>query len=78
VKLMSLYPTPTQAGLNNNYSINRNNRTDVNSFDSRLDQVISPKDQLFVRYSLSRSPSIAPRRSTVTRMAAVSRMGRST
>ncbi|MDQ1474175.1 MAG: hypothetical protein QOJ99_5655 [Bryobacterales bacterium] len=60
VKLMSLYPTPTQAGLNNNYSINRNNRTDVNSFDSRLDQVISPKDQLFVRYSLSRSPSIAP------------------
>jgi hypothetical protein len=60
IKLMSLYPAPTQAGLNNNYSINRNNRTDVNSFDSRFDQVISTKDQLFVRYSLSRSPSISP------------------
>jgi hypothetical protein len=60
VKLISLFPAPTQAGLNNNYNINRNNRTDVNAFDSRFDQVISPKDQLFVRYSLSRSPSIFP------------------
>ncbi|HVW86405.1 MAG TPA: TonB-dependent receptor, partial [Bryobacteraceae bacterium] len=60
VKLMSLYPAPTQPGLNNNYNINRNNQTDVNAFDSRLDQIFSPKDQLFVRYSLSRSPSIFP------------------
>ncbi len=60
VKLMSLYPSPTQAGLSNNYNINRNNSTNVNAFDSRVDQVFSQKDQFFARYSLSRSPSVIP------------------
>jgi hypothetical protein len=60
VKLMSLYPAPTQPGLYNNFSVNRNATTDVNSFDVRMDQNFSSSDQLFLRYSWSRSPSFNP------------------
>jgi len=60
VKLLNLYPAPTQAGLFNNYSVNRNSTTDVNAFDVRIDQYFSSKDQVFGRYSWSRSPSFLP------------------
>ncbi len=60
VKFLSLYPAPTQAGLLNNYSVNRKNTTDTNSFDVRLDQYFSDKDQAFLRYSYSHSPSEFP------------------
>jgi hypothetical protein len=60
IKLLSLYPAPTQPGLLNNYSVNRKNSTDVNSFDIRLDQYFSEKDQAFVRYSYAHSPSQFP------------------
>jgi hypothetical protein len=60
VKLMNLFPGPTQAGLLNNYSTTRGSSTDVNAFDIRMDQNFSSKDQLFVRYSWSRSPSFIP------------------
>jgi hypothetical protein len=46
--------------LYNNYSTNRNSTTDVNAFDVRVDQYFSQKDQLFGRYSWSRSPSFLP------------------
>ncbi len=60
VKLLDLYPAPTQAGLLNNYSVNRKNTTDVDSFDLRLDEDFSEKDHAFLRYSYSHSPSVFP------------------
>ena len=60
IKLLNLYPEPTQPGLLNNFSVNRNNTTDVNAFDVRVDQYFSEKDQVFFRYSYSHSPSVFP------------------
>jgi hypothetical protein len=60
VKLLNLYPAPTQPGLLNNYNVNRNATTDVNSFDVRVDQNFSEHDQVFARYSYSHSPSFTP------------------
>jgi hypothetical protein len=60
IKLLDLYPLPTQPGLLNNFSVNRKNTTDVNSFDIRLDENFSEKDQAFLRYSYSHSPSVFP------------------
>jgi hypothetical protein len=60
VKLLNLFPAPTGPGLLNNYSVNRNATTDVNSFDVRVDQNFSEKDQLFGRFSWSHSPSYFP------------------
>ncbi len=60
IKLLNLYPEPTRSGLLNNFSVNRNNTTDVNAFDVRVDQYFSEKDQVFFRYSYSHSPSVFP------------------
>ena len=60
VKLLSLFPAPTQGGLYGNYNVNRNSATNVNAFDTRVDQYFSTKDQVFARYSWSRSPSFTP------------------
>jgi hypothetical protein len=60
IKLLNLYPTPTSSGLLNNYSVNRNNTTDVNAFDVRLDEYFTERDQAFLRYSYSKSPSVFP------------------
>lgn len=60
VKLLQLFPAPTSAGLYSNYSVNRGATTDVNAFDTRIDQNFSSKDQLFGRFSYSRAPSFLP------------------
>lgn len=60
IKLLDLYPLPTQPGLLNNYSVNRTNSTNIDAFDVRLDQYFSEKDQAFLRYSYSHSPSFFP------------------
>jgi hypothetical protein len=60
VKLLSLFPAPTQAGLYNNYNVNRGSKTDVNAFDVRGDQYFSSTDQMFARFSWSNSPSFIP------------------
>ncbi len=60
VKLLSLFPAPTQSGLYDNYNVNRGLTTDVNAFDVRGDQYFSSTDQVFARYSWSRSPSFLP------------------
>jgi hypothetical protein len=60
VKLLNLMPAPTQPGLVGNFSANRGATTDVNAFDIRVDQNFSANDQLFGRYSWSRSPSFFP------------------
>jgi Carboxypeptidase regulatory-like domain/TonB dependent receptor len=60
VKLLSLFPAPTQAGLYSNYSVNRGATTDVNAFDARIDANFSSQDQLFGRVSWSHSPTFSP------------------
>ena len=60
ISLLGLYPLPTQQGLLNNYSVNRKNTTDINAFDVRLDEVFSERNQAFLRYSYSHSPSVFP------------------
>ncbi len=60
VKLLGLFPAPTGPGLYGNYNVNRNSTTDVNAFDTRVDEYFSTKDQVFGRYSWSRSPSFIP------------------
>ncbi len=60
IKLLNLYPLPTRPGLLNNYSVNRKNTNDINAFDVRLDEVFSDKNQAFLRYSYSHSPSVFP------------------
>ncbi|HZU26363.1 MAG TPA: carboxypeptidase-like regulatory domain-containing protein, partial [Bryobacteraceae bacterium] len=60
VKLMQLYPAPTQPGLYNNYNVNRGSKNDINAVDGRLDQYFSDHDQLFMRYSWSENPAFLP------------------
>ena len=60
VKLLSLFPAPTQPGLYNNYNVNANAMTNVNAFDTRIDEYATEKDQIFGRFSWSHSPSFAP------------------
>jgi hypothetical protein len=60
VKLLELYPAPTNAGLFNNYFANRNNTDDTNSFDVRVDYNISERDQVFGRYSFAEIDRFKP------------------
>ena len=60
LKLMQLYPTPNQAGLNNNYVVNRTNTDDTHAFDARVDHNFSSNDRLFVRYSFSNNHKVRP------------------
>ena len=60
VKLLNLYPAATTAALNGNYFANVGSFTDVNSFDARMDQNFSEKDQVFLRYSLANRPRYSP------------------
>ena len=59
VKLLDLFPAPTQSGLYNNYNVNANAFTNVNAFDVRVDEYATEKDQIFGRFSWSHSPSFA-------------------
>jgi hypothetical protein len=60
VRLMSLYPEPNVAGLNNNYVTNRTNTDDTHSFDVRVDHNFSGKDRFFARYSFSDNHKVRP------------------
>jgi hypothetical protein len=60
VKLLALFPAPTQAGLYNNYNVNRGSSNSVNAVDGRLDQYFSEHDQVFARYSWSHNPQFIP------------------
>ena len=53
VKLLDLFPNPTNTSLFNNYFANRNNTDDTNAFDVRIDHNFSEKDQVFGRYSFA-------------------------
>ncbi|HJZ74961.1 MAG TPA: TonB-dependent receptor [Vicinamibacterales bacterium] len=60
LKLMQLYPSPNQSGLNNNYVVNRTNTDDTHAFDTRIDHNFSGNDRLFVRYSFSNNHKVRP------------------
>ena len=60
IKLMNLYPAPNQAGLNNNYVVNRNNNDDTHAFDVRVDHNFSSNDRFFARYSFSNNHKVRP------------------
>jgi hypothetical protein len=60
LRLMQLYPEPTQAGLTNNYTVNRNNTDDTHAFDVRIDHNFSSKDRFFSRYSFSNNHKVRP------------------
>ena len=60
IKLMNLYPAPNQAGLNNNYVVNRDNKDDTHAFDVRVDHNFSTNDRFFARYSYSNNHKVRP------------------
>src|SRR5262245_15468967 len=60
IKLMNLYPAPNQAGLNNNYVVNRDNNDDTHAFDVRVDHNFSSNDRFFARYSYSNNHKVRP------------------
>jgi len=60
LRLMQLYPEPNQAGLNNNYVVNRTNNDDTHSFDVRVDHNFSGSDRFFARYSFSDNHKVRP------------------
>ena len=51
--LLNAYPVPTQAGLQNNYRRNRKEKSQVNSYDVKIDHKISNSNSIFGRYSKS-------------------------
>ncbi len=59
-KLMALFPAPNANGSGYNYVSNPVLQQDRDQGDVRVDQVFSPKDTAFYRFSISRSPSIIP------------------
>jgi TonB dependent receptor-like, beta-barrel len=60
LKLMNLYPAPTQGGLTNNYTVNRTNTDDTHAFDVRVDHNFSGNDRFFARYSFSDNHKVRP------------------
>ncbi|MEZ5425346.1 MAG: TonB-dependent receptor [Pyrinomonadaceae bacterium] len=56
--LLNAYPLPTQPGLQNNYRRNRAEKSNVDSFDVKIDHKISDKNSIFGRYSWSKNSRI--------------------
>jgi hypothetical protein len=52
-KILQLLPSPTSAGLANNYFISKPQRTTNNTYDIKIDENISPRDILFGVFSRS-------------------------
>lgn len=60
LKLLNLYPLPTNSGLFNNYAADPVINNDANQFDVRVDQNFSEKDSLFARASYVNNPEYLP------------------
>jgi len=60
VKILNAYPVPTSSGRFNNYSANLVQQQNWNQGDVRVDHQISPKDQLFARYSIQNTQTTVP------------------
>lgn len=62
-RLIQLYPLPNVPGtgfFNNNFISNGLLNNDINQFDIRLDHNLSPRDNLFVRYSFQQTDRTEP------------------
>ena len=56
--LLNAYPLPTEAGLTNNFRRNRAERSNVDSYDVKIDHRISDNNSIFGRYSFSKNSRI--------------------
>jgi hypothetical protein len=60
IKLLSLYPSPTNSALFSNFANSPKLDEHRNSFDTRLDVNFSQKDQVFFRFSYVDDPQFIP------------------
>jgi Carboxypeptidase regulatory-like domain/TonB dependent receptor len=60
LKLLSLYPAPTQGGLASNYTVSPSLYEHRNAFDVRADVNPTQKDQVFFRFSYVDDPQFIP------------------
>jgi Carboxypeptidase regulatory-like domain len=60
IKLLNLYPLPTNGQLFSNFANSPKFKEDRNAFDSRLDVNFSERDMLFFRFSLVDDPQFIP------------------
>jgi len=60
IKLLNLYPDPTNSSLFSNYGVSPKLFEHRNAFDTRMDVNFSEKNQLFFRFSLSDDPQFIP------------------
>jgi hypothetical protein len=60
IKLLNLYPAPTNSGLFNNYAANPISSNNSDQFDVRVDHTFSEKDNIFGRFSYVDNPSLIP------------------
>jgi Carboxypeptidase regulatory-like domain/TonB dependent receptor-like, beta-barrel len=60
IKLLNLFPDPTNAGIANNLTTAPRLSLDSNTFDVRVDHNFSDKDMMFGRYSYAKSYQIYP------------------
>jgi hypothetical protein len=60
IKLLNLYPSPTNGSLFSNFANSPKLNEHSNAFDARLDLNVSDKDQLFYRFSYKDDPQFIP------------------
>jgi len=60
VKLMGLYPMPTNAGLANNFAYNGEGWQTNQTTDARIDHRFNEKDSIFARYSYNLTDGVTP------------------
>src|SRR6267143_1875533 len=60
INLLNLFPSPTGAGLSQNFVNSPKLREDRNAFDARMDANFNEKNQLFFRFSLGDDPQFIP------------------
>jgi hypothetical protein len=60
IRLLNLYPLPTTSGLFNNFTSDSILKDDTDSYDVRMDEMISEHDQTFVRFSYNHNPEYIP------------------
>ena len=53
--LLNAYPLPTEGGLTNNFRRNRSERSNVDSYDIKIDHKITGNNSIFGRYSKSKN-----------------------
>jgi len=58
IKLLNLYPAPTNSGLFNNYAADPISSNNSDQFDVRVDHTFSEKDNIFGRFSYVDNPSL--------------------